>query len=523
MQNVHSTPKNLRRPLKRPSMVKSKHRKVNFTALWVSLCALAIILPLVLISGTIIYFQVFQFNLPGVYVFDKNVELMSREETEVWIDTFWNENRSIHIISSEDPNISYWLTPQDLGLWVNPQATAKLAYEIGRTSDPLPDIINAASGQPQIIMPVLHFNNDAARQTLEILADELLIPPTDASVAFQEGNWIALPGAAGQSLDIDTIQSDLSENAFSILLTQTITLPMASEAPQISDLSPVLDEIEATVEKDLRLEAYDPITDEMLAWSVPTTTKLEWVTIDPKSYEVQLSFDPEKIEAFLTSQEQNLDDGRTLEIPINLDEMINLWHKNQPIRTTIRHAPTTYLVGAGESLWSISLKLGMPMWLILDANDGLTTNNLEAGMSLIIPSKNDLLPLPVIPNKRIVIDISTQRMIVYENGQVRNTHVISTGMSDSPTMAGIFQVQTHVLNAYASNWDLYMPHFLGIYEAWPGFMNGIHGLPLLSNGHRLWASNLGTPASYGCIILDLAAAEDLYSWAEPGVVVEIID
>jgi len=61
---------------------------------------------------------------------------------------------------------------------------------------------------------------------------------------------------------------------------------------------------------------------------------------------------------------------------------------------------------------------------------------------------------------------------------------------------------------------------MGIYEAWPDFMNGIHGLPLLSNGQRLWANALGSPASYGCIILDLAAAEDLYTWADPGVVVE---
>ena len=94
-------------------------------------------------------------------------------------------------------------------------------------------------------------------------------------------------------------------------------------------------------------------------------------------------------------------------------------------------------------------------------------------------------------------------------------------MDDSPTMAGIFQIQTHDINAYASNWDLWMPHFMGIYEAWPGFMNGIHGLPLLSSGVRLWASSLGRPASYGCVIMDLPAAESLFYWAEEGVVVEI--
>ena len=84
-------------------------------------------------------------------------------------------------------------------------------------------------------------------------------------------------------------------------------------------------------------------------------------------------------------------------------------------------------------------------------------------------------------------------------------------------------MQTHKRNAYASVWDLHMPDFLGIYEAWPGFMNGIHGLPTLANGQKLWANILGRPASYGCIILDTDAARWLYEWAEDGVVVEIIE
>ena len=113
-------------------------------------------------------------------------------------------------------------------------------------------------------------------------------------------------------------------------------------------------------------------------------------------------------------------------------------------------------------------------------------------------------------------------MTVYENGSPIREMVISTGVDRSPTQPGVYQVQTHDPSAYASVWDLTMPNFVGIYEAWPGFMNGIHGLPTLSNGTRLWASILGKPASYGCIILDLANAEWLYNWAETGVVVEIL-
>jgi lipoprotein-anchoring transpeptidase ErfK/SrfK len=163
----------------------------------------------------------------------------------------------------------------------------------------------------------------------------------------------------------------------------------------------------------------------------------------------------------------------------------------------------------------------VPFWMIGRANPSLNPDAIPAGTELVIPAKTDLLPLPVVPNKRIVINIGQQRLRVFQDGQMIGQHVISTGIDRSPTQPGVFQVQTHDPNAYASVWDLYMPNFLGIYEAWPGFMNGIHGLPRLSNGQRLWANILGSPASYGCIILDLKTAEWLYQWAEDGVVVEI--
>ncbi len=144
-----------------------------------------------------------------------------------------------------------------------------------------------------------------------------------------------------------------------------------------------------------------------------------------------------------------------------------------------------------------------------------------AGTELTIPAKDELLPLPIVPNKRIIISISNQRLRAYENGELLGKHLISTGIDKSPTQPGIFQVQTHKRDAYASVWDLNMPNFIGIYEAWPGFMNGIHGLPTLSSGTRLWENVLGEPASFGCIILDMETSEWLYNWADDGVIVEI--
>jgi len=503
------------------SSYQTSPKKNRHAALWVGLGAAAIIMPLVLVSFTLILFQINEWNLPNAFVYDQPVGRMTPIETADLIDRHWNLERQIHVVPSDDPESAAWLSPVDLGYWVDPVATAVEVYTLGRGTTPLQDVAAALKGEQRVVLPVLYFDEAAARQTLQNLSADLSIPPEEAAVAYRDGTWVAIPGSAGRTLDIETTLDHLQADAFTNLVAQSVTLYLQSVPPQVVDMAPVLGDIEQVVSQDLRLAAYDPITDETLTWSVPTEVKRSWIAIDPKTHQVTLDIHQDSLTDLIRTWEAELGGTRSLADLPELDAIITSWKENQVVRATLYHAPTTYQVGSGESLWGISLKLGIPMWYIMDANQGLTTTNLEAGMTLTIPSRNDLLPLPVIPNKRIVIDISQQRMTVLEDGQVRNTYIVSTGVSDSPTMAGIFQVQTHELNAYASNWDLYMPHFLGIYEAWPGFMNGIHGLPLLSSGTRLWASTLGSPASYGCIILDLAAAEDLYYWADPGVVVEI--
>lgn len=164
---------------------------------------------------------------------------------------------------------------------------------------------------------------------------------------------------------------------------------------------------------------------------------------------------------------------------------------------------------------------GIPLWRILQANPGLDPDNLIAGTELLIPSKTDLLDRPIVFGKRIVVSLLEQHLWAFEGDTLIMSEVISTGIDRSPTQPGVFQIRSHVENAYASVWDLYMPSFLGIYEAWPGFENGFHGLPLLQGGRVLWRGNLGSPVSFGCIILETSAAQRLYEWAEEGVLVEI--
>jgi len=187
----------------------------------------------------------------------------------------------------------------------------------------------------------------------------------------------------------------------------------------------------------------------------------------------------------------------------------------------VYHQPRQHVVQSGETLSSIGRDYGIPYPWIQQANPGLET--LSVGQAITIPSVDEMVPLPVVEGKRIVVSMAQQRAWVYENGAVKWEWPVSTGIADSPTAPGIFQIQSHEPNAYAGNWDLWMPQFMGIYRPVPtsDFMNGFHGFPTRGGSQLLWTGDLGRPVTYGCILLDSGNAELLYDWAEAGVVVEI--
>ena len=107
-------------------------------------------------------------------------------------------------------------------------------------------------------------------------------------------------------------------------------------------------------------------------------------------------------------------------------------------------------------------------------------------------------------------------MRVYERDSLLHDWPVSTGMENSPTCTGTFQILNKEEQAYARQWDLWMPHFLAIYRVGGETTNGIHALPILASGQRLWEGALGSPASYGCIVLGIQEASPDMEWAAQG-------
>ncbi len=184
---------------------------------------------------------------------------------------------------------------------------------------------------------------------------------------------------------------------------------------------------------------------------------------------------------------------------------------------------TTHVVQRGETLTAIAARYAVSAWALARANGIANPSLIYAGQLLTIPTADSSTPAPApgaSAGKRIVIDLSEQHLYAYQNGTLVYSFVASTGMPGAGTRSGVFAVLDKIPNAYAATWDLQMPYWLGIY--WAGSLeNGIHALPILSNGQRLWEGYLGTPVSFGCIILGTVEARQLYNWADVGTPVII--
>ena len=484
----------------------------------------AIALPMAVALGAVAYFDLRSVILPGVHVGGVPVQGYRAEQAAAELDRVWNLELQLTAVDVSDPTHAWLVVPGEFGLRVNPEESAALAYAAGRGQGLLEELLAIWDGltQAQEIPPVVEFDPLVALAAYESWSPELAVLANDASLSLGSGEVLVAASAPGRELDVlaslewlaGDPQAALLDNALIPLVTRPVE-------PGIPEVDRQVAEVERLLTSQPTIVSYDPVTDEWIHWSPDRGRIASWIRIQAHSAGVAVALDHTLLQEYVAAQAEELG----LERAVDLDQALTALQAGlQGLKSPaliIRYLPREHVVRAGETLNSIGFAAGIPYWKWLELNPQVRVRGLVVGEALAMPPKDAMLELPVVPHKRIVVSLAEQHMWVYQDGEPIADHIVSTGIPRSPTFPGIFQVKSHYLNAYASNWDLYMPHFLGIYDATPGFENGIHGLPLLSNGVRLWGNVLGRPASYGCIILTLEAAELMYDWAEEGVVVEI--
>jgi len=492
---------------------------------WGAVAAIGFLaLPVVLMVGAYGWLRVSETIAPGVRVGEIPVGGMRVEQAVEALDQSWNRELVMTAVDTGDAGRIWNVRPAQFGLAVDAAGSAELAYAYAREGS-IPSSIwrmVTAFSDGWDVKPIVSFDPDVARLGLELLSETTHIPASDAQLGLVAGQVSSTAAQWGRELDISSSVALIDADPEAILLRYGfVPLVTSLIAPEIEQVATAANEIERLLSASPTLRAYDPVTDEWFEFTPTREDTSEWLRIENDGSGMKVEVNEEAVEPYIDRMQVVVGDERRIDSEAAKAALIAGLRGEEAEPLQVEYLPRYYVVTPQDTLISISFKVGIPYWQWLEGNPEVKARGLRVGESLTIPARDSMLELPVVEGKRIVISISEQRMWLEEEGNTIIEHIISTGIPNSPTMPGLFQIKSRFVNAYASNWDLYMPHFLGIYHATPNLLNGIHGLPMLASGVRLWENILGSPASYGCVILDLEAAEHLFTWAEDGVVVEI--
>lgn len=111
----------------------------------------------------------------------------------------------------------------------------------------------------------------------------------------------------------------------------------------------------------------------------------------------------------------------------------------------------------------------------------------------------------------IDVNLSEQQVYAYEGDVLVNSFIVSTGVYDTPTVTGEFNIYVKVPMQDMSGPGYYLSNV-----PWVMFFHdeyGFHG--------TYWHDNFGTPMSRGCVNLRTEDAEWLYHWASVGTPVVV--
>lgn len=194
------------------------------------------------------------------------------------------------------------------------------------------------------------------------------------------------------------------------------------------------------------------------------------------------------------------------EEPIYIPEVIS------PTLTVTYTLPYTYTVVSGDTLFEIAQEFDVSVYEIALKNDLDNINLIYAGQTLIIPAPSPDPEPTVVVGKQIVVVLSTQKVYAYEDGVLLNTFIVSTGMPDTPTVEGDFNIYIKLESTRMTGPGYDLPDVPWTMYFYQGY--GLHG--------TYWHNNFGTPMSHGCVNLSIDDAKWLYDFAPLDTPVHVI-
>jgi lipoprotein-anchoring transpeptidase ErfK/SrfK len=340
------------------------------------------------------------------------------------------------------------------------------------------------------VTPTVTLDTDKATAALRDAAPELFVEPVNATLAFDaaSGSYTVTPAVDGAGVDLDSVRAALQdalgsgESRVEVAATPTV-LPATASTEAVTATATQLNAI---------LDGAGFYVGEERTVPLDRAVVASWITLstnDDGTY--RYAADEAAIQSVID----------TLPAAVNREAV-----KGNVITDT-----------QGETLETID-----------EGVDGRTlgdTTGVASAFAAQLAAGNPALVLPVTvtpapvtkTSRNIVVNLSEQRIYLFENGQVVDSFLISSGKDGYSSHTGSFRITAKLTSQNMGNRDLSKaPNYFT--ENVPDVMyyNGdeaLHG--------AYWHNNFGTVMSHGCVNMPLDKAASVFDWAPMGTEVTV--
>ncbi|MCS7061620.1 MAG: L,D-transpeptidase family protein [Anaerolineae bacterium] len=503
-------------PLSRPA---GRRRASSSRRIFVPLALCALLGIVVVVAGLLFEQRYAERIYPGILIGDVPVGNLTLDEAAFRVRRRY-EAQNLAVFQFESQK--WFATWREIGIRVRADDAVRQAFRIGRLGRPderLRDWQNRRS-----VTVAFTFDEQAARGFLQSYKAQVYIAPSDARVEIDASRGIArsVPATPGRELDIETTLGSM----FAHVLTQqpalVITRPIS---PTIVEVSSAVDQLNDWLQRPFTI--YIWWQGQWVARPVTPQERVNWVRAQIDAGRWTAHWHALGVREFVTALPAELGEHAELRADEAAAMLRVAFERREPALWVVAlHREHRYIIQRGDTFESLQDRYGIPVARLLAANPDIWQAGFAPGRAITIPAQSIMMPFPITPTnlKRIEVDLTTQTLRAYDGATLALSATISSGIPKWRTLGGVFQVLERVDEAYNKLARVKMPNWLSIYDLGePGesLTNGIHALPVLSGGRRLWAGHLGTPVSFGCVVLGIEDSDFLYRWAEIGTPVMI--
>ena len=259
-----------------------------------------VIILLILLPCSVLTFELYHAGriYPGVWVWSVDVGGMRLEEAAAALEDGLGLNAPL--VTLRGPDRSWSVRPTDLGLRLDPWATLTPAYYLGRDRSWVGNLLTRLRllAYGENFPPVIVYDEHVARLYLEALADQVDLPPGNASISFDGVTPIVNPARPGRYLDVEATLAALAP-VVTHLAPAEVELVVREIAPPIADAEPARAEAEALLDGPLTLVLADPREGDPGPWILPPEQLATMLVVRAEGGELHVALDEDALRAYL--------------------------------------------------------------------------------------------------------------------------------------------------------------------------------------------------------------------------------